>query len=301
MNRKWKTGLKVFVAAAVVSFLGWARSLIIRHDLERRAPEVEDAAFASTDSSEVICEWRFPETNGTPASSVIFYSPASRSPVRCCRIEGDRVVQYHVSGEHSFYEITDDVQGGGKNWKSETVPTNIAHVSVQSQMWENELNPVPLDPATSSHPKWTPVFRKRKAVFTIAGAPPEIHALWEAVSACLNDAGSAQRHSSFLRFQSVTNPPSELSPLVIDVPSFCGSGWMFHFKQRDVLRFFWWKDNLIPIAQGIDPFICINQKYSPGSSLILEYRYLGKSTFRRVDVYAGNAESTTCRRLADSL
>jgi hypothetical protein len=273
MQLKPGWGKKVWILGTVgcAAFLIWAWTIIVLGIRESNSPGFDPHFFYLGTYMELLCEWHFPATNGVPESSVTCCWSEKNAFVQCCQIEGGTVRRYFFSENKELHDACRAVFERVGNQEGGADVAGAGVVSVR--WWPGQWN----DPRGMAYP--------------LNGAPPEIERVWRSVRAAMVDTSAGEWQGSYLRFRSVSTSAPVDSAQVIDVAGFCGSAWNFGLKKRDVLRFLWWSDILIPIDKGVDPFKCINQDYHPGRSLTLNYRFQGKDCFRQVDVFAGKAFS----------
>gem|GEM_PF-2947131 len=276
-----------------------------------------------------LCEWHYPATNGTPKTVEVCYSEGSA--VQCYRLVGNCVTSYHFDQSCRFWREMEKVRTPAEDrelltghndyspeswepclsfeerWRTRAAwdfneqvcpfeEKGAGYVAVMAWKWVPLGPPLPgALPKSRLNPDSSAV-----AVWPMGEAPPAVNALHDAVKAFITDPSTRYdefQPASYIRGYPVRSPerPDRIHVL---------KGWRqprdFHWNQRDVLRFLpCMNRELMPIAEGINPFKGFGTPYAPGNSVTLNYRskekdfrwYLKGDNFWHIKIYGGTVNS----------
>jgi hypothetical protein len=272
MNRKLGKGLRILGLLLLAAFMVWTCLLLSTYMYRANLYPKLDIRFNGGWGVPHLCEWYAPATNGAPRTVVTCYWDGSRL-AQCYLSKGSRIENYHTSEGAELARALMNL--GSLEWKrGDDSPVNADSGYVSIQSWWSS-------PQTSG---------TDRASYPLDKMPPALAELKKAVDVCLQELPTAEFHHSYIRFRPV--PPSQDMAAVIAMPETHGSGFDYHFLQRDVLKYKWGSKALIPIDKGVNPFRCIWRRYRPGNSVTLRYTGYKRDYYCRVDVYEGNATGT---------
>jgi len=285
MNRKLKTGLKILggLALAVGAVYTW---VFVSYILDEREPWL-DWRFRTGGDMHYLFEWHEPATDGVPGS-VVVYNKANRDDAQCYKIQGARILAYHVPKCDELGLAISESRLTYWDWEKEGKATSG---------WSEGKAVNPDDGYVLFEYKWAGTPYSTSGVFTVTypldQQPEALQRVKNAIDACLKDDSSAEFHPSYVRVRRLEQPPDDSSD-VISIDDATRPR-----KQRNILYNMRRLNSLlVSIDEGVDPFKCVNRAYHPRAVVTLrrvgsEWR---KDAYFRVEAYAGNARNENTRK-----